>query len=160
MLVIVEGVDGTGKTTLCKNLYGFNIKSVKPVPRDNTKQYKNWKKVINFCRNCNYTVDRSFISELVYRIYDGLPVNMYLKDMLKILKKCVIIYCKTDTAYEDSMQRGETNIVTKKDNEEIAKIYETIMMMLNHFANVPVFVYNWRKGNIYDVVDFIKNQGR
>lgn len=160
MLVIVEGVDGTGKTTLCKNLYGFGIESIKPVPRDNKKQYKNWKKVINFCRNFNYTVDRGFISELVYRIYDGLPVNMRLKDMLKILKKCVIIYCKTDTAFEDSMERGETNIVNKKDNAEIANIYEHIMMMLNHFANVPVFVYNWKKGNIYDVVDFIKSQGR
>ena len=47
MLILLEGADGSGKTTLCKQLkeFGFNVEPT--VSRSETNPYEQWIKLIN-----------------------------------------------------------------------------------------------------------------
>jgi hypothetical protein len=102
-------------------------------------------------------VDRSFITELVYRIVDGKNVGtMRLDDMCKILSFCKIVLCETDTSFEDSMTRGEDNITNKEQAEQIKYVYSIITEMFCKFLKVPVYKYSWKNQSVEDVINFIK----
>lgn len=154
MIVLIEGVDGSGKTTLCNQLRfeGYTPLSI----QQDDVQYFNYKRYAS--EKHVYICDRSFLSDLVYRLEDGKErQGMSLGLMLDILKNGVkVIFCHSDTAYIDSMKRGENNITSKCRNDGIDNLYNILYRMLKIFTDVPVIDYNWRKDNLSDVIKFIE----
>lgn len=154
MLVILEGVDGSGKTTLCNQLKEKGIPIVTSVGRFSKFPYCEWIKLVY--ENDVSVVDRSFITELVYRTNDGKDVGtMTLEDMCKILPFCKIVLCETDSAFEDSMLRGEDNITNEKTSKQIQRTYQIITTMLSKFTSVKTFTYDWKHQTVDDVINFI-----
>lgn len=163
MLILVEGADGSGKTTLVESLRKRGFKVVKPIDRELSSQDVRW---TYLCLDSvqggmtNHIVDRSFISELVYRTFDGKEPTISLISICILLKHCKIIYCKTDSQYEDSIARGEDNITTKEASEQISKLYDLFIEMFKQFEKVPVFYYDWRRSNLDEVSVFIKSKNQ
>ena len=159
MLILVEGADGSGKTKLVENLARRGFKVEPTIPNNLSNQGMRW----NFMclKSCeigrrHIIVDRSFISELVYRTFDGGKPYMSIADMAQCLKLCKIIYCETDTQFDDSIKRGEDNIVDRQSAEQIKRLYRFYINMFQQFDKVPVFRYNWKRTDIADVSEFIR----
>lgn len=154
MLILIEGVDGSGKTTLCKQLKEKGLKIKTSPRRDDLYCYYDWLKLA--ASNELFVVDRSFVTELVYRIVDGKEKGtMNLKDMCDVLPFCKIILCETNSAFEDSMIRGEDNITSKTISMKIQLVYQIITTMLSKFASTKTFTYDWKHQNVNDVLKFI-----
>ena len=154
MLILLEGVDGSGKTTLCNQLKEKGIPIVTAVDRLSKFPYYEWLKLVY--ENTVSVVDRSFITELVYRTNDRKDVGtMTLEDMCKILPFCKVILCETDSAFEDSMLRGEDNITNKETSKQIQQVYQIITTMLSKFTEAKMFTYDWKHQTVDDVLKFI-----
>ena len=156
MIVIVEGVDGSGKSTLCKKLVdlGYDQSIITGGPTE----YKRYKNLADNYKRSVVIMDRSFITDMVYRSLDlNERRGMDLYEMVNILKTDVkIIHCKSETSYEDSMLRGEDNITSRQRSDIIKNTYDIIISMLKVFTKVEVMNYNWRTNNIGKVIEFIK----
>ena len=109
MLIIVEGGDGSGKSTLVQKLKTFNFKIEKPAALNNRHQFEYYERLAlqSIYNEENVILDRSFISELVYRVYDKKKPKLKLSEMFALLKYCKIILCETGTQFQDSLKRGE-----------------------------------------------------
>lgn len=154
MLVILEGVDGSGKTTLCNQLKEKGLIVEPPVGRLEHFPYSKWLALM--AKRDITVVDRSFITELVYRTVDGkFPGTMNLAEMCGILEDSKIILCETDTAFEDSMVRGEDNITNKETSKQIQQVYQIITTMLSKFTEAKMFTYDWKHQTVDDVLKFI-----
>lgn len=154
MLIYVEGVDGSGKTTLCKQLEELGFRTVR-IERSDEWRDTDWY-TLDADRSCAYIIcDRSFISDLVYRTCDGDALQ--ITDPVSyahLLKGNRVIYCKTPTSYKDAMERGEDNITTPEKANKIKRTYETLLDMFKLFG-VEVLEYNWKKDNLAKVTKFI-----
>ena len=159
MLIILEGVDGSGKTTLCSQLEELGAIKIS-INRGTKNQYRQYFcSLMKYEHVCDFLVtDRSFISDLVYRLEDGKDRDdMTLMEMCSLLEKDTkIILCETETSFEDAMLRGEDNITDKKRSENIKYLYNLVIEMFSKFQDIPVYKYNWKKQNIGDVINFIK----
>lgn len=157
MIVILEGGDGSGKTTLCRQLQELGAYKV-DIKRYTKNAFYLWSELKSKHGNTLIVTDRSFISDLVYRLQDDVtPDNMNLLQMCITLRSGVkVILCETDTSFEDSMARGEDNITNKEQAEHIKKIYNLVTTMFEKFLDVPVYKYNWKTQSIDDVIDFIR----
>lgn len=154
MIVLIEGVDGSGKTTLCNQLRFEGYIPIN-IPQDEA-QYVEY--VIHANDSLVYISDRSFLSDLVYRLEDGKErAGMDLYSMSEIFNRDVkVIFCHSPTAYLDSMERGEDNITSKPRNDAINHLYNIVYRMLKTFTNVPVMDYNWKSDKLSDVIKFIE----
>lgn len=160
MLVILEGADGSGKTTLLKQLLEKGYTCKKFLYNKNNKDSKKVAQLyLEYIRKDEITVvDRSFISDIVYRCNDDNPPRDFSADKaIYILNAaCKIVYCKTDTQYEDSIARGEDNITLKEKAEQISKSYDLFMTFFRKYTNVKIFEYDWHNKRVDDVVKFIQ----
>ena len=156
MLIILEGVDGSGKSTLCKELQSKGAVRME-VKRWGQNPFGKYWEIKNNLKDTLVVFDRSFISDLVYRLEDGgTPDDMNLSQMCVILKGSKIVLCDTDSAFEDSIERGEDNIIDKQRSNRLKELYELVTTMFNKFLQVPVYRYDWKKQNVDDVINFIK----
>lgn len=154
MILLIEGVDGSGKTTLVKRLnieYGIKMCTI---PRNSADAYVSWK---DYGERKNwYVADRSFITDLVYRLSDNEDKDyLNLLEMCDLLKHCRIVLCDTDSSFDDSMKRGEDNITTRERSNIIREDYKKVVKMLNIFQYVKYIVYDWKKDNINDVIKLL-----
>lgn len=162
MLIIVEGVDGTGKSTLCNKLQeNLNCALVTPPGAYEEHAYSYWCGIIDTLINRLAICDRSFLSDLVYRLTDDRAVGtLSLLEMVLLLqrnKSVKIVHCKNEKAFLYAMERGEDNIVSKSLHDSISKNYETVFNILSKFTNVPIIEYDFTKDNDFDkVLNFIK----
>lgn len=154
MLVILEGVDGSGKTTL--------IEILKSVMKCKVLTgYWDCDECVKAAKSSEiYLSDRSPITDIVYRLCDGGERrNLDLFCLTKILsEKSKVIYCNTDSSYEDAMARGEDNITDKTLHERIRTMYDVIITMFEKFQDVPVYKFNWKTCDTNDVIKFIKEE--
>lgn len=160
MLIILEGGDGSGKTTLCKQLVeaGAVANKIEYGCKDYFNKYND---LIN--ENVYNVVDRSFITDLVYRLNDNKTRDVAdLSGMSIILDALypypILIHCETETSFEDGMKRGEDNITNKEDAECIKVIYNLICKMIKKFTKTSVLKYNWKVNNVNDVIRFINSK--
>lgn len=158
MIVILEGVDGSGKSTLCNTLvengYGkIDIES-------GNYEFDNWADAINKHFNDVVISDRSFITDLAYRIFDdSARRGMDLRQMCSILASDVIvIHLESGTEYDDAIKRGEDNITDIISHTRIKFIYRDVMTMLKRFAGARIMKYNWRTDNVVDIINFIERR--
>ena len=156
MIILIEGVDGSGKTTLVKELSdaGYKTASIESSEKD----FYDWCD-LNMEDDIVVT-DRSFISDLVYRIVDGKERRgMDLYNMALLLDdKCKIVFCESGTEYDDSIKRGEDNIRDRYVSQRLKETYRTVKEMVRIFTSTEVFTYNWREMNLSDVIKFIEER--
>lgn len=160
MLVFVEGVDGSGKTKLVSKLELAGFKVFDAIDRDIPYQYYEWQRLIDQSSLINKVclVDRSPISELVYRLFDNKEVNISLKSITNLLEENVkIIYCKQPASFDDALKRGEDNIVNRELHSNIEIVYDVIMSMIDKFTDCKILKYNWREDEIKKVFDFLNS---
>lgn len=155
MIIILEGADGSGKTTLLKTLnkeFNYDILLI-----NNKEDFDEWyDNLIKYNNNKTVITDRSFIGDLVYRLWDGKPRRgMSLNAMCDILLQSKVIFCESGTEFEDSMLRGEDFITTKKDSNIIKHNYQIIMSLFDKFLDVKICKYNWHEDSIDKVINFI-----
>lgn len=161
MLVYLEGVDGSGKTTLFKQLteqYGF--KGSIPPDRHINKSDENslWFDFHNTYayNNKAYIVDRGWLTEIVYRKIDKEPSYLTLQ-LLDKLTECLIIECISPTAYDDAIRRGENNITDKNIHSKIEEEYRNTIGNLLQFCDgkLKAIPYCYKTNDISSVIKFI-----
>lgn len=161
MLVILEGPDGSGKTTVKEALVksgGYTELSYVPV--DWPDQYECWEKLFKACRNDDYVMDRCFISELMYRpvLQDREP-NISLKDFVRLLEileydiKTCIVFCNTKNSFDLAQKRGETFITDENSHKQIAQMYTLFKEILETFTNIPVLKYDFTEHTGEQLID-------
>ena len=149
MIYIIEGADGTGKTTLANYLSkatGFPIKH-----RSNPKNEEERKEMYNsyledIKSSKNVIWDRSFYSEIVYgpimRDQSYIDKAQMLEFELLLAKSgAVIIFCDTcvDTSWDNMQERGESYITEYLVHEAIVEKYRELMIEEVHL--LPVLEY-------------------
>ena len=162
MLIFVEGPDGSGKTTLCKELIECGAADVYMSMSRKTEKRKQFYDSLLFSEH-KIVFDRCFISDVAYRIWDnGKTDDMMLDDMLHVLRygNSRIIFCDTDTAFDDAQSRGENFITNRKNHDVISNNYRTLQMMLRKFTKVPIMVYDRKFSDVSDVIKFIEKGGK
>lgn len=161
MIILIEGADGSGKSTLLNRLSEICFKTMTaPIP--NRNMYEKWNKLVynSIYYGENYIFDRSFISEIIYRVIDGRNSYISLGQVCELLKFSKIILCETPTQFEDSIARSETNITTIENAELIRHKYRDFIKMVNKLEKVPYIVYNWKVDSISKAIHFINNKRR
>lgn len=155
MIIFVEGVDGSGKTTLIQQLSDrYTNVSVSRMEEDSSL----WSKLINFAKsfqNKFILVDRSPLTEYVYRAEDRKESKFPYSAVVKWLKQGKIIYCNNNDSFENAMKRGEDNITIKSRHDKIRQFYDTFIPTLES-EGVKVMYYNWQENCLDDVIKFIE----
>lgn len=155
MLVLVEGVDGSGKTTLVRKLFekGYCCKRVFRNGNAEAKKFYGYA-----YRDGIVVLDRSFISDYVYRQTDMQPrEDLDLQQIGNILNGDVaIIHCVNNNHYEDAMERGEDNITDKDTSDWIASLYYDAMRVFSTFTDAKIFTYDYHNTTVDEVEKFIK----
>lgn len=167
MIVWVEGVDGSGKSELVKKLretYGYGLAPIpthRPHPTDAQAEAERQKWCEWFSKyHDNYKpliAERGHISEIIYRINDGDKTYLNADMLAEHMQGTKIILCKTETAFEDAMKRGEDSINTLGIHSKIQNDYDVIVAMLCKFFGCDCMNYDWRKQDISEVIKFINN---
>ena len=156
MLVIIEGADGSGKTTLVEKLRSEGYVSV-CIPKNTACIYGVYKQLIYNSTATNFVIDRSFITDIVYRlVLDGQPsFNLYEISCL-LSENMKIIYCTNDNSFNYAKERGENLICKREPHDKICKVYEYVMKFISIFADKKILKYDFEKTNFEDVLRFIK----
>jgi thymidylate kinase len=150
MIFIVEGIDGTGKTTLANRLaesFAMTIKHRSNPKNEEERQamYQSYKDDINAHHNVIW--DRAFYSEMVYgpikrdQSYISIEQMHEYEEMLYRVG-ALIIYCTCDPhlAYAVAMKRGEQYIKSESEFMLLHQAYEDLMRPTLH--KIPVLKYN------------------
>lgn len=157
MLIIVEGIDGSGKTTLCNNLKTYGYKVIRKERDD--KNFSVEEMYYYAITDKIIVIDRAILTPWAYRIFDGtkLDADDYcFNEALRILANAKIIYCNNGNAYSWSMRRGETNIKSFDDSERLRSIYNVIIGTIKLYNLSTVFEYDFEKNSVEDVIKFIQ----
>lgn len=157
MLIILEGADGSGKTTLLKQLLekGYTCKKM--------LRNEDYVKVLQTYNDAStndrlIVIDRSFISDVVYRCNDDKSREDMNAEMIVYMLNnyCKIVYCKTNSQYDDSIERGEDNVISKQMAKKISQTYDIFMTFFSKYTNTKIFNYDWHIQTVDDVVNFIQ----
>lgn len=156
MIVILEGADGSGKTTLAKTLVNWGYNKLNVPAKEDVDAYSKY--LVYGHDSQIFIADRSFISDLVYRSVDNKEVGTldFYQIALILTTKIKIIYCKTDTSFNDAITRGEDNITDYYTHKKISDAYDTVISIIYKFARVNVMTYDWSKNKLSDVINFIE----
>lgn len=167
MIIYFEGADGSGKTTLKEKVVDrlMNMSSltdkytivnnIEPYINSNpssgvrcskTELYLRWRELIDD-QEAIYVIDRSPLSDIVYRAFDEHDVLMTLDDFTYLIKttKVINVFCDSDRAEELMKARGDDNPIALAKHRTIRYLYRQA------FSMVP-----WRIE--YDVARAIDNE--
>lgn len=146
-LFIVEGADGTGKTTLVDKLVGQGMKLLPPVSRDCNCYDDLFSSFVSMARdNGDWIMDRSIFTDIVYRyVLGGWPTESNISTILKMLSRidCTIIYCNNKDCYERSMTRGENLVTEESTSLKIRKAYDFLMFIITNYTVIQVVEYDY-----------------
>lgn len=156
MLVIIEGNEGTGKTTLINQLKEhMPFISVKY-----SKECKHMFESLEFYAKSKqlYVLDRGFVTDMVYRINDLRVGQTSLQEIGVLANMSKIIFCESDTGYEDAMKRGENNITDINQYQYIDSLFDAVLKLLSSFTRVDIMRYRYGWNSVEHVVKFIKEE--
>lgn len=155
MIIFVEGCDGSGKSTLINQLSEHFI--VVRIPRVAEDRYA-WDKLCLMCKNLSdrhILVDRSPLTEYIYRSEERTESKFQFASVMNWLRRGKFVYCRSYTAHEDAMKRGEDNITTKSRHDKIQQFYDTFVPSLIA-EGIKVMYYDWHEQSPNDVIKFIE----
>lgn len=160
MLIIVEGNEGSGKTTLIKQL----AKKIPFVYVKYPKEIKNvYQMLDNFAADNNmFVCDRSFISDIVYRRLDHKRGQMSLFQIGKLCgdktSRIKIIFCSNKNAFKNALERGEDNITVEAVHKILEAEFYSVKNMIKCFTDIETFDYDYEQQNVDDVIKFIAEE--
>lgn len=158
MIILLEGVDGSGKTTLYRELQKeFNYNFIKGLPRDDNGHYLWWKKKIE--SPYIYFIDRGFISEWVYRpIKDDAEPNISLEEIGNLCSRnLLVLWCNNKNGYKNILERGDDYINNKKEYDMIVNRYIQVITTINWFTNSCIYEYDYEKDSLEELLKYIKD---
>ena len=150
MIIIIEGIDGAGKTMLANKLRdqtGYMIlhRSHK-TDADPNRVFDEYMQVIESGKNC--IMDRAWYSEMVYGpvMRDASLINypqMYALEKALAKRGAIVIHCtgSLKSLWKRCMERGEDYLVDPDKYRDIYNGYETLMNEVPHL--VPVVQYEY-----------------
>jgi hypothetical protein len=152
MITIFEGVDGSGKSTRAEDLAKLMGATLlkNPVDWKCEDPFNAWLELFEKHRltHCLY-IDRSFLSNPVYRKWHGTPMDFTPAQFEKLCSlNFQVVYCESGTEYVDAMARGETNLKTPEDFEIIKKYYKETLCDLHKKHKFQLHKYNWRTDDV------------
>lgn len=160
MLIFIEGVDGSGKSTLINKLCDGDLIDAKVDVKRSCRNFTEYYRELSRLKG-NIIFDRCFISELIYRIEDGKKTTLNLMDILNSVQGlCKIVYCSNRRAYENAILRGEDNITDPDRHELISNAYDLFMNIIEKFTNIPICRYDFEFDDVSSVINFIKGGER
>ena len=151
MIIILEGPDGAGKTTLAEKLkqqtgYTYLRRAQPKTEEDKKRMMEEYIQVIKSGKNCIF--DRCWYSELIYGpiMRDASVITypqMYQLERLIAKNGAILIYCTAPeaTLWKRCMRRGEDYITKHEDFRKICKEYDTLMYDVPHLIPVTTYVY-------------------
>ena len=154
MILIIEGPDGSGKTTLANKISQQTswpiIHRTQPKSDDEKKtMMDSYLEVISSGRNCIF--DRSWYSEMVYGpIMRDTSVISYAQMFTlerKLSKRgAMLIHCTgpSDILWKRCQARGENYIVDRQTYTRIYSGFGELMYDVPHI--IPVVTYEYREG--------------
>jgi len=152
MIIILEGPDGSGKTTLAKQIarqtgYTYEHRSK---PENEEEKARMMGEYIQMCKSKqNIIVDRCWYSEMVYgkvmrdQSYIDYP-QMYELERMLAKNGAIIIYCTAPTAalWMRATKRGEDYITCREDFNAICEEYNKLMNVPHY---IPVVKYEYKE---------------
>lgn len=164
MIIYLEGPDGSGKSTLVDSiidiLEGSNYlyhpeakKLVSTYPKDpnrlTEKQLFAKLKGMATDNEVVYIIDRCFISDCVYRVFDNYKPVTTLHKCIEFLKKynnkVFMIYCRTKDAEEYMLKRGDDNPIAIQKHKEITRVYDLVMSLVSSSIKYNYYKYDFTK---------------
>lgn len=158
MIVLIEGNEGTGKTTLINELS-------KQIPFAIVKYPKEFKDTFNLLETFAvsdrlFVLDRSFVSDIVYRRLDHQKGQMNLEQIGRLCEdrkdRMKIVFCNHDKAFENAMRRGEDNIKVESVHKLLDNEFYSVKNLLRCFTDIETFDYNYDYTSVEDVLKFIR----
>lgn len=155
MLVIIEGPDGSGKTTLIAQEFTnrkFSVvhNGVYPSPDE---AYRNYELQIGIVRNnrdankLNIVHDRSYISQAVYGPImrnEHIDWEAHEKiDRLVLAARGVIVYCRTDASMGNWRARLAKKGEYITDDKKYIAVCQGFDVILSRRTQVPVLIYDY-----------------
>lgn len=162
-LILVEGPDGSGKSTVIKNLIEKNEAFELSSPsRKSDRIYKDYQKLISMSEVVlqPILIDRSILTEIVYRHIDKSESSKFnLIELLQEFEKrnVKIIYCTNSKCFERSMSRGEDNIVDIETSNKIRESYDFIIEIIEKFTNIKVIRYDYEKDKLPNIKQLMED---
>ena len=153
MVILLEGADGAGKSTLYEKLkksLNHKYEFINHLDRDKPGHRHWWKDKID--SDTVYVIDRGFLSEIIYRPIklDKVP-NISLYDLTDLCTdKLLILYCKTDRQLTDMLYRGD-DYIDSAEHAFVTNAYDVVINILKLFTHSRVLHYDWTKDD-YDLL--------
>lgn len=151
MIIIIEGPDGSGKTTLARQLAsqtGWPIlhRSAPKNAEDKLRMFEQYKDIIRDSKDVIF--DRCWYSEMAYgptmrdETCIGYP-DMFELERALTKNGAIIIYCTDDPEilWSRCQRRGEDYVLHKADFVDICEAYDEIM---NVPHLIPVVKYGYK----------------
>lgn len=151
MIIILEGPDGSGKTTLANQLQkqtGYQLlhRTQPKNDEDKKRMMDEYIQVLKAGKNC--IMDRSWYSEMVYGpvMRDASVITfpqMYELERLAAKYGAIIIYCTAPetTLWKRCMRRGEGYITKRETFHEICTGFRQLMCNVPHLIPVTTYEY-------------------
>lgn len=151
MIIILEGPDGSGKTTLAnkiKDQTGYTLlHRSHSTDTGSTNLMDEYAQVIKSGKNC--IMDRGWYSEMVYGpVMRGGSIISYpqMYELEKLLAKngALVIYCTApeQTLWKRCLRRGEDYVTKKEAFHEICSGFDVLMYEVPHI--IPVLTYEYK----------------
>lgn len=153
MIIIIEGPDGAGKTTLANQLSRqtkYDIVHRSQPKTDDEKKHMMSEYVAVIKSSKNIILDRCWYSEMVYGpIMRDASVISYpeMYELEKLLAKAgaIVIYATAPKAalWQRCQKRGEDYITSHTTFCQICDAYEQLMTTVPHY--IPVLKYEYKE---------------
>jgi len=156
MIIILEGPDGSGKTTLAKKLvaqtgYAYIHKSYPKTQEEMENMFQEYKELLD--QQDNLIIDRSWFSEMVYgpilrsRSYITMEQALILEQAVAA-RGGLIIYCtgNIDNLWYNCLSRGEDLIRDYKTFAQICTRYTALFSGAVTIVPVVKYEVNLRTG--------------
>lgn len=152
MIIIIEGPDGAGKSTLAnkiKEQTGYTLlhRSQPKTEEDKQRMMDEYIQVIKAGKNCIF--DRCWYSEMVYGpvMRDESVISyqqMYELERLLAKNGALIIHCTApeQTLWKRCLRRGEDYITDRTTFHKICDGFYQVMHCIPHY--VPVLTYEYQ----------------
>ena len=162
MIIYLEGVDGTGKSTLVRMLedtlsrFGkVDAEGNKRIPTHPNRpgrvtQAKLFKELKAMARdNVIHIVDRGPISDVIYRVFDthkSVTTMEKVQDFLQEFNnRVLVIYCRNNMAKRNMLERGDENPIAISKHDELSKAFDIVMELVfkNLACNCAIYDYTY-----------------